>query len=269
MKLPMILLWKGTSARVAPLLKGLREQCSRHAFVLRCPCAYYSARTLFTRCRLQCVTVMNINNQWSPETEQFVTAKISGNALKQGSGTHSVLRQRSSQLQKHMAARMSRRKAVDQNVCGGRGATRLDGVQGKKQVWCPHVRTKVFSEANALYCRKYLWHFVIFPPPPQSFGAPIVIQSPGNCSPSLRPCAAGMADSQGWQFKICKLHNNWECAQNTQENFRFLCGCYMYNYWGQNRYGLVRAVMINPPKLPINDETRNEARIASTCVRRY
>ena len=43
---------------------------------------------------------------------------------------------------------------------------------------------------------------------------------------------AGMADSQGWQFKIYKLHNNWECAWSTQENFRFLCGCYMYNYWG-------------------------------------
>jgi len=41
----------------------------------------------------------------------------------------------------------------------------------------------------------------------------------------------------------------------------------MYNYsGGQNRYGLVRAVMINPPELPINDEARNEAHIASICV---
>ena len=36
-------------------------------------------------------------------------------------------------------------------------------------------------------------------------------------------------------------------------------------YW----YGLVCAVMINPPELPINDEARNEADIASTGVRRY
>jgi len=38
-------------------------------------------------------------------TEKFITAKISGNALKQGSRTHSVLRQRSSQLQKHSISR--------------------------------------------------------------------------------------------------------------------------------------------------------------------
>jgi len=61
---------------------------------------------------------MNINYQRSPETEQFITAKISGNALKQGSRTHAVLCQRSSQLQKHKAGRMSRRTAVDRNVCG-------------------------------------------------------------------------------------------------------------------------------------------------------
>jgi len=35
--------------------------------------------------------------------------------------SNSVLRQRSSQLQKHKAARMSRRIAVDQNACGGDG----------------------------------------------------------------------------------------------------------------------------------------------------
>jgi len=64
---------------------------------------------------------MNYYYQRSPETEQFITAKISSNALKQGSRTHSMLRQRSSQLQKHKAARMSRRIALDQNVCGGNG----------------------------------------------------------------------------------------------------------------------------------------------------
>jgi len=64
---------------------------------------------------------MNINYQRFPETEQFMTARISGNALKQGSRTHLMLRQRSSQLQKHKAARMSCRLALDQNVCGGNG----------------------------------------------------------------------------------------------------------------------------------------------------
>jgi len=47
-----------------------------------------------------CVTAMNITYcQRSHETKQFITAKISGNALKQGSRTSSVLRQRSSQLE--------------------------------------------------------------------------------------------------------------------------------------------------------------------------
>jgi len=37
----------------------------------------------------------------------------------------------------------------------------------------------------------------------------------------------------------------------------------------KNRYRLVWAVMINPPELPIKDEARNEAHIASTGVRLY
>jgi len=65
---------------------------------------------------------MNINcYQRSPKTEQFMTAKISGYALKQGSRTHSVLRQRSSQLQKYKAELMSRRIAIDQKVRGWDG----------------------------------------------------------------------------------------------------------------------------------------------------
>jgi len=45
MKLPMILLIllrKGTSAPVVPLLKGQRWQWPWYASILRRPCAYYS-----------------------------------------------------------------------------------------------------------------------------------------------------------------------------------------------------------------------------------
>ena len=76
-----------------------------------------SSRTLLTRyCSLQCVIVIHINystlhvrrqgqnTALNADTERFITAKISGNALKQGSRTHSVLRQSSSQLQKYKAA---------------------------------------------------------------------------------------------------------------------------------------------------------------------
>ena len=38
---------------------------------------------------------------------------------------------------------------------------------------------------------------------------------------------------------------------------------------GKNRHGLVWAIMTNLPELPINDEARNEAHIASTGVRLY
>ena len=49
-------------------------------------------------------------------TEQFITAKIFGNTLKQANGTHSVQCQLSSQVQKYKASRLSRRIAVDQKV---------------------------------------------------------------------------------------------------------------------------------------------------------
>ena len=90
-----------------PSFERTEGECPRHASILRRLCAYYSSCALFTRCRLQCVTAMNINYyQWSPKTEQFTTAKVSGNALKYGSRTHSVLRQRSSQLQKYKSVRI-------------------------------------------------------------------------------------------------------------------------------------------------------------------
>jgi len=41
------------------------------------------------------------NTAVNAKTEQFITAKISGNALKHASRTHSVLLQRSSQLQRY------------------------------------------------------------------------------------------------------------------------------------------------------------------------
>jgi len=43
-----------------------------------------------------------------------------------------------------------------------------------------------------------------------------------------------MVDTQGWQFGTCyttqeaRIEN---ALKSTQENFRFLCNCYIYNYW--------------------------------------
>jgi len=67
-----------------PPFERSEAEMPRHASIFRGPCAYYPTRTLFARCWLQCVTAMNINYQRSPKTEQFITAKISGNVLKTG-----------------------------------------------------------------------------------------------------------------------------------------------------------------------------------------
>ena len=66
------------------------------------------------------------NTELNAKTKQCITAKISGYALKQWSRTHSVLRQRSSQLQKHQATRMSRRIAIEQR----KYAAGMAGTQG-------------------------------------------------------------------------------------------------------------------------------------------
>jgi len=76
---------------------------------------------------VQCVTVLNIklsvllvrwpkqNTVLGAATKHRITAKISGNALKQWGRIHSAPRQRTSQLQKHQAARKSRR--IRAKVC--------------------------------------------------------------------------------------------------------------------------------------------------------
>jgi len=84
-----------------------------------------------------------------------------------------------------------------------------------------------------------------------------------------RRYAAAVADRVAcWNLL---LHKN--CSQETTQKLRMcikyarklsflLCGGCMYNYWVQNRYGFV----INTPELPINDEARNDAPIASTSA---
>jgi len=108
---------KVTSGPFAHRLKGQRRKGPRHA-PFSGVSVHIILHALFSRCcSVQCVTAMNISCQWSPKTDKFMTAKISGIALKQGSRTHSVLHQRSSQLQKCKAGRI----AVDQKVCGWDG----------------------------------------------------------------------------------------------------------------------------------------------------
>ena len=67
-----------------------------------------------------------------------------------------------------------------------RGVTTLDGAWGKKQVWRPHVRTWVRSEANVLYWWKYLRQFWDFSSR-RNDSAPGELCPP--CPLTLRSCA--------------------------------------------------------------------------------
>ena len=110
-----------------------------------------------------------------------------------------------------------------------RGVARLNGAWGQKQVWRPYVPTWGLSEASVLHWRKYLWHCWDFSRTPQSFGPPIVIPSPGNCSPlppSLRPRLRFLINPTAvdfcsavwhWQLlskQVWSLFIDWHC-----------CGC--------------------------------------------
>jgi len=62
-----------------------------------CRCTEYKLSALQVR--------LSEKNKLNATTQQFITAKITGCALKQGNETHSSLRQSNLQLQKHAALR--------------------------------------------------------------------------------------------------------------------------------------------------------------------
>ena len=96
---------------------------------------------------------------------------------------------------------------------GRTGATRLDGAWGKKQVWCPNVRTWGLLGANVLYWRKYLWHCWDFSVPPAVIRRLHSDSAPGELyplAPLLRSLPGGtsyatsrvVSDSQLTSFRI-------------------------------------------------------------------
>ena len=104
------------------------------------------------------------------------------------------------------------------------GVTRLDGSQGKKLVWRPHVRTWDLLEAHLLYWRKFSW-------PCCDFSAPsAVIRPPGNCAPF--PPRYGPASE-------CYIHKYWEVlsVQHHHEFFLRFNQC-LQNYIWRGKTGL-------------------------------
>jgi len=84
-----------------------------------CHCTEYKLSTLQVK--------ISEENKLNDTTLQFITAKISGCALKQGSKTHSSIRQK---LLQNQAALISRRiRAVKHRKCGARLSAAQPGLQ--------------------------------------------------------------------------------------------------------------------------------------------
>ena len=80
-----------------------------HSPYFMCYCTEYKLSALQVR--------ISHENKLNATTHQFITAKISGCALKQGSETHSAMRQSNLQLQNEAALMFCRIRAVEHRKC--------------------------------------------------------------------------------------------------------------------------------------------------------
>jgi len=77
-------------------------------------------------------------------------------------------------------------------------------------------------------------HFYGRPRAALRLATPLAARTSSRTAVEQRRYAAGMADTQGWQFphytRIVhkKLHKNWDCAWSTQENFCFFIMWLLY-----------------------------------------
>jgi len=83
-----------------------------HSPCFMCHCTEYKLSALKVR--------ISEENKLNAATQQFITAKISGCVLKQGSKTHSSLRQSNLQLQNEAALMSCRIRAVEHRKCAAR-----------------------------------------------------------------------------------------------------------------------------------------------------
>ena len=110
---------------------------------------------------------------------------------------------------------------------------RLDGAQGKKQVWCPHIWTWGLLKANLLYWRKYFWHCWDFSAQPHSFGTSIVIRHLRNCAPLLHPWFqdTGFKYSEKYYQKLL-FHDRSPFAKldytSRQDYSKIACSCHLH-----------------------------------------
>jgi len=94
-----------------------------HTPYLMCPCTDYKLSALQAG--------ISDENKLNPTTQQLITAKISGCALKQGWKTHSSLRQRNLQLQNETALMCCGIWAVEHRKCTAGLSSAHPGLQGR------------------------------------------------------------------------------------------------------------------------------------------
>jgi len=85
-------------------------------------------------------------------TQQFMTAKISGFALKQGSKTHSPLRQSNLQLQNDAALMSCRIRAVEHRKCAAGLAGAHPGLQDRILLNYTRMRIKHVRKLKFFLC---------------------------------------------------------------------------------------------------------------------
>ena len=87
-------------------------------------------------------------------------------------------------------------------------------------VWRPHVRAWNLSEANVLYWRKYLWHWLDFSSPPAVIRRPHSDSAPGElCShcPLVSPLLPERVEEYSYKRLIC-LWNSFD-TMDFNKNF--------------------------------------------------
>jgi len=168
-----------------------------HSPYFMCHCSEYKPLALLVR--------LSEENTPNATIQQFITAKISGCALKQGSKTHSSIRQSNLQLQNQAALMFCRMRAVKHRISAAGLASAHPGL--KNRILLNYTRLE-----NAHNVRKKTSDFLLFIEVQQTFSFPFFLlrhyQMPewfyvNNC------CFWARAT-------VLSCYRNWYCIQCGQ-----------------------------------------------------
>jgi len=116
-----------------------------HALPRMCHCTEYKLSALQVR--------ISKENILDAKTEQFIIAKISGRAFKQGSKTHSSLRRSNLQLQNQAALMTCRIRAVEYRKCAAELAGSHPGLQDRIMLISTRLRMRMkYARKLSIFC---------------------------------------------------------------------------------------------------------------------